>query len=292
MAHINPQIIKRMIDILSCEDSSFFIHIDLKSDLRQFSGITGENVFFSEKRIPVYWSEFSHVTAVFSLLRQALKSPQKFDYFVLLSGSCYPIRSGRYIRSFLERNRGSEFISLVKVPAPGKPLSRINTLWIPSDRPIQRFTVRALAKVGLAQKDYRKYLGNLEAYSGSTWWALTSNACQYVLKFAENNPHVQEFFETSFVPDEAFYHTILGNSEFRTRIQRNLHYEDWSAQGPHPAVIGDKHLAVLEAQEKVCVNDIYGSGEVVFTRKVSEENIALLQRIDEMIERKERQYSF
>ena len=53
-------------------------------------------------------------------------------------------------------------------------------------------------------------------------------------------------------------------------------------------MINDQHIALFEAQDKVCVNDVYGSGELLFARKFSDDNPDLLQRIDDMIARKER----
>jgi hypothetical protein len=282
-AYKNPRLLERVISKLSTKDCAFFIHIDRKSDLEKFSRIRGENVFFSEKRIPVYWAEFTGIEAILLLIRQALASTQNYDYFALLSGSDYPLRSARFIHTFLESNRGAEFISLVKVPAPGKPLSRINTLRLPSSKPVGRFAVRLLAKLGFAQRNYRKHFGSLEAYAGNTWWTLTRDACQYISEFAGNNQYVGDFFQNVFAPEEAFFHTILGNSNFRSRIQRNLLYEDWSAEGAHPAMIGDQHIAAFERREKIRVNDLFGDGEFLFARKFSDDNLALLERIDEMI---------
>ena len=151
----------RAIATLSCQGCAFFVHIDRKADIGNFSGTNGENVWISE-RIPVYWGEFSQVRAAIVLMTQALKCTVEYDYLVLLTGSTYPLRSGRYIQAFLQDNRGSEFISMVKMPAPGKPLSRINTLRFPSTKPVRRFPSRALAKVGLAQRDYKEHLGGLQ----------------------------------------------------------------------------------------------------------------------------------
>src|SRR5262249_32263767 len=143
-------------------------------------------------------------------------------------------------------------------------------------KPVRRFATRALAKVGLARRDYRKYLGNLEAYSGNTWWALTRNACQYIVDFTDKNPHVGKYFENVFAPEEAFFHTILGNSALRSQIRRNLLYEDWSAEGAHPAMIDDQHLAFFEAHDKVCVRDVFGDGELLFARKFSDDNLDVI----------------
>jgi hypothetical protein len=284
-AYKNPQLVQREIQLLSSENSAFFIHIDKKSDLRDFAAIQGDNIFFTECRIPVYWAEFSGVRAIMLLIQQALENAGKYEYLFLLSGSEYPLRSRRYIERFLEANKGSEFIRLIKVPAPGKPLSRVTTVRYESDKPARRFASRAFAKIGLAQRDYRKYLGHLEPYSGRTWWALTRNACEYILRFAELNPHVTKFFKDTFAPEESFFHTILGNSDFRPRVRGNLVYEDWSAAGSHPAMISDKHIALFESHKKVL--DLYeGPSELLFARKFSDDNLAALSRIDQMVARK------
>jgi hypothetical protein len=288
LGHDTPRVLSRAIPMLSTEDCAFFVHIDQKSSMAEFSGIRGGNVHFSPERMPVFWAEFSGVQATLDLLREALASPQTPDYCVLLSASAYPLRNGPYIQQFLTRNMGSEFMSLVKVPAPGKPLSRINTRRFSSSKPALHFAGKILARLGLAKRDYRTYLPGLEAYAGNTWWALTRDAGRYILEFTDRNPHVGKYFENVFAPDEAFFHTILGNSSFRPKIRRNLVYEDWSAQGAHPAMITEQHVAVFEKQNEVRVNDVFGEGESLFARKFCDSNLGVLQRIDEMIERKER----
>ena len=292
LAHKNPQLLKKAIEALSSEDSGFFVHIDRKSDLGPFSQGLNGNVVFLENRIPVYWGEFSGVEAELLLIRRAVEDRQNYDYFILLGGADYPLRSPQYVRTFLQQNRGLEFMNLVKVPneKAGKPLSRINTVVLQSNQPMRRLALRALAKLGFAQREYQEYLGNLEPYSGSTWWALSRDACQYLLDFVEKNPRVTEFFQNVFAPDESFFPTILGSSRFASKIRRNLLFEDWSRRAAHPAMIDEEHVAYLEKQEKIYVNDVYGSGEVLFARKFSDEKLELLNRIDDMIAREDKQW--
>src|SRR5689334_21468452 len=95
----NPQLLQREISMLSDENAGFFIHVDKKSDIGEFSNVAGGNVVFSEKRLAIHWGGFAHAEATLSLLRQALNSPKAFDYCVLQSGSDYPLRSTRYIHS-------------------------------------------------------------------------------------------------------------------------------------------------------------------------------------------------
>lgn len=289
-AYNNPHLLRRAIGRLTSNASTFYIHIDQKSSIEGFAGITGATVRFTDERIPVYWAEFSGVRAILLLLRQALKERQGYDYFILLSGSDYPLRSSEYIGRFLAEHRGVEFMSVVKMPneEAGKPLSRITTVRIQTDKPVRRLVVRVLAKAGLAQRDYAKHLRGLQPYAGNTWWALTKDACRYILEFVDCNQHVVNYFETTSAPEEMFFHTILGNSVFASRIRRNLVYEDWSDRGGHPAMISGEHVSLFEAQEKVLLNDVYGVAEALFARKFSDNSLGLVQRVDEMIQRKEK----
>lgn len=292
LAHRNPKLIKKMIDTLSFEDCSFFVHIDKKSNINDFLFIKGNNIFFSDKRIAVYWAEYSMVEAILILIKQALNGTQNYDYFILLGGSDYPLRSKEYIHKFFDKSRGTEFISMVKVPndEAGVPLSKINTIAISSNRPIYKFITRIWARLGLARRDYRKHLGALEAYGGSTWWALTRDACQYILDFVGENQLICKYFEKTYTSDETFFQTILGNSIFKTHIHRSLMYDDWSAGQRHPAMINNEHLTFFEAHEKVSLNDAFGPGEMLFARKFSDDSLELVQRIDEMITRKDRRF--
>lgn len=182
-------------------------------------------------------------------------------------------------------------MTLVEMPneQAGKPLSRLTTLRFPSNRPFLRFTFRLLAKFNLATRDYRAAFGDLKPYSGSTWWALSRDACRYIVDFHESDRHLAGYFVNTFAPDEAYFHTILGNSAFSARMRRGLIYEDWNGQNAHPTMIQEKHLRYLESVQEVCLNDLHGPGELLFARKFSDKTLGLVRRIDSMILRKDQQ---
>jgi len=52
-------------------------------------------------------------------------------------------------------------------------------------------------------------------------------------------------------------------------------------------MLDDEHVRFFEAQEKVWVEDEGGSGKMLFARKFSDARLDLVERIDEMIRRKE-----
>lgn len=177
-----------------------------------------------------------------------------------------------------------------KIATPGAMLSRINTLRFPSTRPVLRFVFRALAKAGLAQRDYRKHLGNLEPYSGNTWWALSREACQYILGFTQSDQKLAKFLRNTHAPEECFIHTILGNSPFKSKIRRNLVYEDWPADGARhrPNTLNAQHVQYFESQEEVSAKDLHdGAGEMLFARKFSDDDLNLVERVAAMIDKKE-----
>jgi len=83
----NPRLVNKLIQHLACENCSFFVHVDQKSNIEEFAGIRGENVTFADKRLPVYWGEFSGIESILLLIQQALTASRSFDRLVLLSGS-------------------------------------------------------------------------------------------------------------------------------------------------------------------------------------------------------------
>ncbi|MEO8170797.1 MAG: beta-1,6-N-acetylglucosaminyltransferase, partial [Oxalobacteraceae bacterium] len=113
LAHDNPEHLQRLITALSSSSSSFYIHIDKKSNIAPFLSIKGNHIHLTYERASVYWGDFSQVDAILILLRAAVADGCHFDRFVLLSGADYPLRSAASIGQFFESNRDREFMNLV-----------------------------------------------------------------------------------------------------------------------------------------------------------------------------------
>jgi len=287
LVHKNPLLLERAIRTLSIEDSAFFIHVDKKASIQPFSGLAGDNVFLHEPRLSVCWGEFSQVEATIRLISKALGSTVKYDYFTFLQGSDYPLRSAHYIRKFLEEHRGSEFMNLLKIPGPGYPLSKINTLRYSSDLPIRRFFSRGLAALGY-QRNYMNSLKGLDAYAGQAYWTLSREACEYILEFDARSPHIKQYFKDAFTSDEMYFHTILGNSPLKNRIRRSIAFVDpnWSITGDLRHMVKIEHIKYFESQQRTWTSDEWGAGEVLFARKFSDDTLDLIDRIDAMIRQK------
>ena len=288
LVHNTPKHLQRLITALSSGSSSFFIHLDKKSNIDDFLGIKGNNVHFTRKRVPVFWGDFSIVEATLILLRTALADRCNFGRFVLLSGADYPLRSASYIEQFFENNPNKEFINLVAMPSEvaGKPISRLTTYKLrPGDRTISKVIRKVLMQVGVLprKRDYKTYLGDLAPYGGSAWWALSREACDFILTFVKNEIQVVDFFKNTICSDESFFQTILGNSHFRSRIVRNLTYADWSAGESSPAYITEKHLTFFQSTSSFTPDGVFGGGEMLFARKFSDESEDLVAKLENKI---------
>src|SRR5260370_1980238 len=273
LAHQHSEQLSRLVEQLRSPAADMFVHVDAKAPIEPFLQAAGPDVQFTSTRIPVYWADYSQIRAVLLLIEAALAAPRKYDYLVLLSGVDYPLRSAAEIEDFFAQNKGSEFINWVAMPsaAASKPLSRLTDY---HGRPGLRGRLlskvrRLLIKLHFmpSARDCKAYLGETAPYAGSTWWALTRDACEYIQSFAIGNPRFMKFFENTSSPDEMVFQTILANSPFHSRMRRNLTYADWSDGAASPTAIGERHLALFGANPVLKADAPYGSGEYLVCRK-------------------------
>lgn len=236
LAHDNLTLVYRQIDLLVSPDTKFFIHFDKKSGaIAQDAYSHREDVEFLKFRYNIHWGGFNMVKATVALLKRAIN--EKFDYYILLSGQCFPIKRKSAIDNFLYENRGRSFIQLIPLPSenfPGGGLSKISNLFlfdqlgrIPDN--YKKLLFRYLNKVLKIFGYKRKLSGGLIPFFGSQWWALSHEMTVYLLNYIESHPEVFGFFRYTWAPDELAIQTILGNSPFRRNVvNKTLHYIDWS----------------------------------------------------------------
>lgn len=289
-AYDNPVHLKRLVNAISTPGTWCFIHIDKKADIKKFFGLESVNVYVSKKRYRVYWGGFSFIRAILLLIQQALDSPIKFDRFVLLSGADYPLHSVTYVEDFFRNNPNTEYIHLVELPDPSGwnimyRLTRYTPT--PTNLVLVRFLQKGLRKLRIIprNRDYSKALKGLVPYAGSTWWALTRDACEYIVKFFKHERKIVKFFKHTQIIDELIFHTIIGNSFFRQVVKPSLTYVDWSKERTHrahPELIGEKHVKFF-TDNVIKPNIPEGMREYLFARKFTDETQSIVDMIDQLI---------
>lgn len=265
LAYNNIPHLKLLVQSLKSPDTDCYIHFDKKYFTLGTLPLAHAKII---SKVSVYWGEFSQLYAIIELIKFAI-SNGSYDYFVLLSGSDYPIRSNSYILRFFQKYNGSQFINICTMPKNNKSFNRIEKYSINSEV-LPYSTFRKIANTFLRILPYKRKLptkySNYTLFAGSTWWGLSSSCIQYILTFIQKNPGYLNFYKKTHCPDEMFFHTIIGNSQFNKYIKPAIFYADWDEGGAHPSLISQRHLAILR-KEKISTS--YGDSTPLFARKFS-----------------------
>lgn len=278
LTHADPEHLWRLIGALG-DRADVYVHVDAKSDLAQFQTRTSPNVMFLADRVDVRWAGFSMVRAILALIETAMAKGESYSHLVLLSGADYPIKPAHEIEAFLFANKDHEFIKYIDVrESPDHYMKQIEVKHFRD--PILAgggFPDRVARKVANSLKMSNKWDGKWIPYFGSNWWALTPACCEKVLETAKKVPFI-EMNRRTFAPDEKFFHTIVGNSEFAAKsdgLQEFLGVGTCNLANLH---IVDPSLAKWFTEEDF---EQVASSDKFFVRKVrTGTSTDLLDRID------------
>lgn len=245
LAHKYPEQLVRLISTLKTDDVSFFIHIDKNVDSKIFQQIFTElkafpNVSFL-KRYKSTWGTFLLTKAILEGIKSIVETGTYFDYVIHLSGQDYLLKSNEQIKSFLQENKGREFIEHFPLPCKkwkGGGLRRVeywHIRWkdeyycIPEEREFKSPIASLLYSflIWLFPKK-RKFPEEFPLYGGSAFWCLTGECVKWINDFVKQNPKFVNHFNYTYCSDELFYQTIILNSPFKDKvINEHLRYIDW-----------------------------------------------------------------
>ncbi len=231
-AYKNPEHLGRLIRRLHTgTETTFTVHVDLKTNDDVYDAMraaVGDLDVVFLQRHACHWGGFGHVRASLKGIRAVLESGRDPDHLILISGQDYPIKSNTYIREFLERGDGRSFFLHFPLPTENWTnggLYRIRR-WHWRYRGFHlSLPLRRTLPVGLAP------------WGGSAYWIMSRSALHTVVRFLDENPSYDRFFQHVDIPDELFFQTILLNSAEAERcVDFRLHYTEWS-RTPAPAIL-------------------------------------------------------
>lgn len=283
LAHEDPLHLGRLVRAVTAPWVTVFLHIDAKADLSEFRAVLAiPGVFAVEPRVKVRWRGWSQVQATLNAIRTAMDTAH-FDYFTLLSGTHFPLRSPEYVRDYIE-SADSELINIVQVPNRelDKPLERFTKLSF--DGMHRNRSIAGLCKRGIAlalnalPRSLSPIFKEWTPYAGSQWWTLSAQAVKHVVKTAHDKPELLKAFRHLDVPDEGFFQTILGNSPFRDRCSRSVVYTDWSNPSEAPCFLRSRHIEDVYSPD-FRLADAYGIGKPLYARKLGSRNLDVVEAI-------------
>ena len=271
LAHNHPLQLERLINKISSENSDIYIHLDKKTNFREFKYLSKiNNVFFINKRISINWGGYSMLEATFKSFEEILATNKLYSHINLLSGQDYPIRNINFFENYLFENLENSYINYRSINNEWKIAGNRFTKYFLSDYKFPgSWRIELLINKILPK---RKIPNNLEPYGFSQWIVITPKCVIYVLNFIKENKRIRDFFKLSFAPDETLIHTILLNSDLKNNIiNDNLRYIEFDEKKLHPEI-----LTIKDADK------IMSSGKF-FARKFLNTNQDILDFIDSKI---------
>lgn len=273
MAHKNKTQLIRLIKTMSCDTFDFFIHLDSEWDLSadDIEDIQNcaERVYVIRNRIHGELDKWSLPQISLNLIDEALKNVEvNYNYYLLLSGQDYPIKSVEQICSFLEKHYPKPFIDeeayefgnwvstkFMLVRWTHK-VEKIHKRYKPGIIRKIRVVPYVLAEYferifwGTPYKRIQKY--GFELYGGSQWWILPDEVIKFINDVRLKQPQFVKEYMRTWTPDETFFQTMAMNSPlaseiltdnelFETGDQRCMTYGNFIAPGKqfcgHPHII-------------------------------------------------------
>lgn len=228
LCHMDPEHIARLVrKITENTQNVAYVHVDAKVDVTPFQNLLRglKQVRLLEKRTKIYWGGYSAIEATVDLMRCALKDGS-YDRYVLLQGLEYPILSNARINEFFERNQNTEFILAQNISKKSDVREEHKyRLFYDLDR-AQKITRKVIHKFnttlmqhGIVPHLKRNYVMDasgrkMDIFQGCAQFGITSDAAAYIVNFHDTNKGFNRYFRTVYAVDEAYFHTIIYNSDF------------------------------------------------------------------------------
>ncbi len=120
MTHSCLDVLQSMITALRHPNVSFIVHVDSKYEGKLPDFLNEDSIYLTPERLSVQWGGLSMVDCVKYLCEYA-HSLNKFDYYALLSGNDYPVKSGAVIYDYLDQNKENNYIAGLALPSESSP---------------------------------------------------------------------------------------------------------------------------------------------------------------------------
>lgn len=250
LAHKNPLQLEHLINSLEHPYCDCYIHLDKKTAIDDFLYLSEKkNIFFISNRISIHWAGYGTIQATLNGFTEIIKT-ERYSYINVISAQDLPLQPASKIYEFIKHRPGKEFITCENVEtewAEAKP--RIKKYHLINWRIPGKYRLEKLVNLVLPERN--PPLG-LTIVGRANWFTITLPAAIYILTFINKHPSYIRFFKYCWGADEFFFSTILYNSGFKSQIENNLVYVDWTeAKNGHPKVFTTKDYNQLITSGKL-----------------------------------------
>lgn len=217
LAHTNFSQLRKLIETLDDERNDIFVHVDKKA--KDFIPGSWEGVckkshlHWLPQRLKVNWGGVSIMRAEIALLKAATQKGH-YDYYHLISGLDFPIKTQDEIHDFFDSNRGKEFISFWPVKKSMYSRFRYFTVFPEGEGKFKTRIVNHIFKGLQMAVGYRINRG-IDFHVGSQWFSITDALARYVV---EKEGWLEKTFRRTSTCDEVFLQTLVWDSPFRDSL--------------------------------------------------------------------------
>ena len=219
MAHTQPELLKKLLQMLDDERNDIYLHIDSKAKdypLQEVAEIPKKSKCIFTERTDVKWGSYSQINCEMVLLKEAIKT--EHVYYHLLSGMDLPIKTQDEIHEFFEKHAGLEFVDEDLPKISEAALSRV------------KYSHKFYGKAGSAKDilgalstkgqkllgvDKTKKYETIIFQKGRNWFSITHGLAKLVV---EKEAWIKDVFDKSVCGDEMFLQTVARNSEYASKI--------------------------------------------------------------------------
>ena len=181
-----------------------------------------------KNRTAVSWGSYSAVEATIDLMRETVG--RGCDRVVILQGLEYPIKSNIEIEKFF-LNNGTEYILAQNISnsTNAKEIHKYRLYWYLGEKNIFAKLLHMMnclclkfEKIPKLKQNYvtDKEGKHMQIYQGCAQFSITNDLVEYILKFHDENPEFNHYFKSMYAPDEAYFHTIVHNSDYAKNVNR------------------------------------------------------------------------
>ncbi len=261
MAHNEPALLKKLIKELDDSRADIYLHIDKKwktAPVAELESICERSTLTIVNRTNVSWGGDTQIKCELLLLKAATKN--KYQYYHLLSGVDFPLKTQDQINTFFDAANGAEFFKISDLNNENGLQTieyRIMRYWFFQNKignykskgnriTIGRILYGIEKRLLTLQKmlvinRLRKYPHQI--YKGSNWFSITDDLARYVLS---KEKEIKKVFGYSKCADELFLQTIAKQSTMSSKIENNsLRMITWKSGSSSPETYTEKELELL-----------------------------------------------
>jgi hypothetical protein len=227
-----------------------FVHHDFSQSTLPVESIVRYRLNLVRPYRTTTWSSISQTQAEIDLIETAYRNAADADWFILLSASCYPIKSWDVIVQTLQNSAFDGYIDLQQCnPDEGE----LHRHW---HRKMFTMPIGSIPFVSRNGKFYQRELRiprtetpfhqKFKFFFGANWFILSRKVVEYLVNLSlHSHPIVKFYMEVKGVAasDEVLINSVLGNANQFNLSPDYLRYIDWTnSVNWHPNTLTEAHF--------------------------------------------------